>query len=90
LASEESIAAQWVQGEKLLANNLQCKEAILVVITLERANVSCFHRISVELLWAFVKCHLLDNATSTLLDKTLENYPTGITSSTLFTHLKVG
>jgi hypothetical protein len=68
--ASDSITVRQARGEKLLADNLQCEQAILAgVTTLELADVSCLHRLSVGLLRAFVKCRLLDNATSTLLDQ---------------------
>jgi hypothetical protein len=69
MTSEESIASIRERGEQLLAKNRQCEEAILQVTSLELANVSHFHRIAIELLRAFVKSRLLDDAASTIMDR---------------------
>jgi hypothetical protein len=76
-ASEESINARRERGERLLADNQSCTEAVLQEmdcpadssLSLELAEVNHFHRISVSLLRAFIKCRQLDDATSTSLDK---------------------
>ena len=80
-ASEESIEARRERGEKLLADNGRCEEAILremncpadSTVSLELAEVNHFHRMPVGLLRAFIKCRKLDDATSTSLDKLMPN-----------------
>ena len=67
-ASEESMAARQERGERLLANNQICELAILNDMTYPsfvEADIRYFHKTLVEQLRAFIKCRVLENATST-------------------------
>ena len=69
--SEESMVARQERGEKLLANNRRCELAILNDMTypsLDEADIRYFHKTPVAQLRAFIKCRVLENATSTELD----------------------
>jgi hypothetical protein len=71
-ATEESMAARQERGEKLLANNRRCELVILNDMTwpsLDEADIRYFHKMPVDLLRAFIKCRVLEDATSTELDK---------------------
>jgi hypothetical protein len=75
--SEDSMAARQERGEQVLVDNRRCEEALFRAMdkpadssaSLETAAMSTFHSIAVNLLRAFIKCRILDDATCTSLDK---------------------